>query len=222
MAAKKWHMEGKWLEYCSCDHGCPCESMAPPTRGHCDGVVAFKIDQGHCEEVSLDDLVVAATFFFPRAIHHGGGHMQPILEEKATEAQRAAIFYIMSGENQPVGTMFHIFSTIVEHIHHPIFAPIAFEWDIDKRRARLAVPDVVRASTEPIRNPVTDKEHRLLTVLPEGFTFYEGEVASGMAKGIGDIKFDFSQRHSSLAYFAWNQDGMALSYEASKQKFGVR
>ena len=148
--------------------------------------------------------------------------MQPILEEKATEAQRDAIFYIMSGEDQPVGTMFHIFSTIVEHIHHPIFAPIEFDWDIDKRRARLAVTDVVRASTEPIRNPVTDKEHRLLTVLPEGFTFYEGEVASGMAKGIGDIKFDFSQRHSSLAYFAWDQDGMALSYEESKKKFGAR
>lgn len=222
MAAKNWYLEGKWLEYCSCDHGCPCESMAPPTQGHCDGVVAFKIDQGHCEDVSLDDLVVAATFFFPRAIHHGGGHMQPILEDKTTEAQREAIFYIMSGEDQPVGTMFHIFSSIVDHIHHPIFAPIEFTWDIDTRRAHLAVPNVVRASTEPIRNPVTDKEHRLLTVLPEGFTFYEGEVASGVAKGIGEIKFDFSQRHSSLAYFAWDQNGMALSYEESQQKFGQR
>lgn len=25
----KWHLEGKYVEYCSCDHGCPCEAMAP-------------------------------------------------------------------------------------------------------------------------------------------------------------------------------------------------
>ena len=42
MADPKWRLEGKWLEYCSCDSGCPCESMAPPTYGHCTGLVAFK------------------------------------------------------------------------------------------------------------------------------------------------------------------------------------
>jgi hypothetical protein len=54
--------------------------MAPPTRGYCTGVVAFQVDKGHCEDVSLDGIKVVATFFFPRAIQHGGGHMQPILE----------------------------------------------------------------------------------------------------------------------------------------------
>ena len=27
MAGKNWQIEGKYVEYCSCDHGCPCESM---------------------------------------------------------------------------------------------------------------------------------------------------------------------------------------------------
>jgi hypothetical protein len=75
MAGKRWHLEGKWAEYCNCDFGCPCESMAPPTQGHCTGVVAFKIDKGHYGDLSLDDLLVAATFYFPRALHHGEGHM---------------------------------------------------------------------------------------------------------------------------------------------------
>jgi hypothetical protein len=65
---------------------------------------------------------------------------------------------------------------------------------------------------------VTDKEHRILTVLPEGWTFYEGEIGSGKAKGIGDIKFDYSQRHSSLAYFAWDNNGMAMSYDEFKKR----
>jgi len=213
LPATPWRLEGKWLEYCSCDFGCPCESMASPTQGHCTGLVAFSIDKGHCGDVPLDGLVVAATFYFPRAIHHGHGQMQPILQSHTTEAQREALFYILSGENQPVGTMFQIFSIIVETIHDPVFADIDFEWDLAGRRARVHVPGVVRATTEPIRNPVTDEDHRILTVLPEGWVFYEAEVGAGNLKGLGGIKFDLAQAHSSLAHYAWDQDGMALTYK---------
>ena len=217
MADTQWRMEGKWLEYCSCDYGCPCEAMAPPTQGFCTGLIAFKIDKGHFGNVSLDDLLVAATFYFPRAIHHGEGHMQPILEAKSTEEQRKALFFIMSGENQPVGTMFQIFSVIIETFHDPLFLNMEFDWDMDARRARLVVPGVARAGTEPILNPVTDEEHHILTVLPKGWVFFEAELGSGTAKGIGDIKFDFSQRHSSLAHFAWDNNGMALSHDEIKK-----
>ena len=55
-------------------------------------------------------------------------------------------------------------------------------------------------------------------MLPEGFTFYEAEVGSGNAKGIGDIKFDFAKRHSSLAWYEWDNNGMALTYEQFKQQ----
>jgi hypothetical protein len=202
MAGKRWHLEGKWAEYCNCDFGCPCESMAPPTQGHCTGVVAFKIDKGHYGDLSLDDLLVAATFYFPRALHHGEGHMQPLMEPKTTPEQREALFYILSGEDQPAGTMFQIFSVIVGTLHEPQFVEMEFDWDMAARRARLVAPGTAGATTEPIRNPVTDEEHRILTVLPKGWVFYEAEVGAGTAKGIGDIKFDFAQAHSSLAHFA--------------------
>ena len=73
MAGKNWQIEDKWVEYCSCDHGCPCETMAEPTYGYCTGLVAFKIDKGWCEDVRLDDLAVAGTVYLPRALHHGQG-----------------------------------------------------------------------------------------------------------------------------------------------------
>ena len=145
MASRDWSIEGRYVEYCSCDTGCPCESMAPPTNGHCEGLVAFQVDKGHCEGVSLDGITVVATFHFPRAIHHGAGHMQPILEDTLSDEQKDAVFYILTGEDQPVGTMFQIFSVIVEHHHEPIFANINFDWDIKKRTARIEVPDLVRA-----------------------------------------------------------------------------
>jgi hypothetical protein len=194
--------------------------MADPTYGICTGLVAFKIDQGYCEEVRLDDLAVVATFYFPRAIHHGEGVLQPILDERATQEQHDALFYILSGQDQPVGTMFQIFSVIIETIKDPLFAKIEFDWDLDKRQARVEIPGLVRAHSEPIRNPVTDAEHRILTVVPNGWVLHEAENASGFAKGLAAIKFDLSRRHSSLAHVAWNQNGLVHSYDDYKQKFG--
>ena len=93
------------------------------------------------------------------------------------------LFYILSGADQPVGTMFQIFSVIIETIKDPLFAPITFDWDLDKRQARIEVPGAVRAHSEPIRNPVTDEEHQMLTVLPNGWVFHEAENVAGFAKG---------------------------------------
>jgi hypothetical protein len=132
--------------------------MADPTYGHCTGLVGLKIHKGHCDDVDLSGLSVVATFYFPRAIHHGQGVMHPISDERATDAQKDALFYVLSGKDQPVGTMFQIFSVIIETIKDPLFAPITFDWDLDKRRARIEIPGTVRAHCEPIRNPVTDAE----------------------------------------------------------------
>lgn len=219
MAGRDWSIEGRWVEYCSCDMGCPCESMANPTQGHCTGVIAFIIDKGHCDGVSLDGMKVAATFYFPRAIHHGDGHMQPILEDTVSEEQKDAIFYILSGEDQPVGTMFQIFSIIVEHHHDPIMAKLDMEIDVKARSARIEVPQSLWARSESIRNPVTDEEHRILTVLPDGWVFHEGEGAVGHTKSIGDLKFELDRSHSSLAYVAWGPNGVKYSLDEARRRF---
>ena len=217
--ARDWLIEAKYIEYCSCDLGCPCESMADPTHGHCTGMVGFHITNGHCDDVALDGLSVLAAFYFPRAIHHGAGVMHPIIDERASEAQRDALFYILSGADQAVGTMFQIFSIIIETIKEPLFAPIRFDWNLDTRRARIEVPATLRAHSEPIRNPVTDAEHQMITVLPDGWVFHEAENVAGYAKGMGPIKFDLNRSHSSMANVAWGPRGLVHSYQEYKQKF---
>ena len=88
------------------------------------------------------------------------------------------------------------------------------------RRARIEIPGLLRAHSEPIRNPVTDKEERIITVLPNGWMFHEAENASGFAKSMGAIKFDLNGRHSSLAHIAWNQNCMLHNFNEYKRKFG--
>jgi hypothetical protein len=218
--ARDWMIEGKYVEYCSCDLGCPCESMADPTQGHCTGLVGFNIDKGHCDGVTLDGLRVVATFYFPRAIHHGQGVMHPIIDERASDAQKDALFYILSGADQAVGTMFQIFSIIIETIKEPLFAPITFDWDLDKRRARIEVPAAIKAHSEPIRNPVTNADHQMITVLPNGWVFHEAENVAGFAKSTDVIRFDLNRRHSSMANVAWGPKGLVHSYQEYRQKFG--
>ena len=145
--------------------------------------------------------------------------MQPILETTITDQQKDAIFYILSGQDQPVGTMFQIFSVIVEKLHDPIFTKIDFDWDIKKRTARIEVPDLLRARSEPIRNPVTDKEHRMISVLPDGWVFHEAENAAGYAKSVGALKFDLNQNHSSLAYVAWGPNGLKYDLAEARKRF---
>ena len=221
MTDTKWHLQGRYAEFCSCSAGCPCEAMAPPSEGHCTGLVAMHVDEGYFGDVRLDGIPIIATFYFPRAMHHCDGHMQPILPEGLSEDQINGIFTILGGEGAPVGSVFNIFSVVVEHHHDPIFAPIEFDWDIKKRTCNVNVPGVVRAEALPIRNPVTDDEVQIRTVLPQGWMFYEAEIASGTSKSISDIKFDQTQHHSSLAHFAYDNGGMAFSYEESKERFGL-
>ena len=208
ITGKNWTIEGRYVEYCSCDVVCPCFSMGEPSSGHCTGLFAFKIDNGYCDAVRLDDLAVVATFYFPRALHYGQGILQPIIDERADKDQRDALLYILSGEDQAVGGVFQIFSAIAE-LGDPRFAKIDFEWDPEKRRARVEVGDLVRAHSEPSRNPVTGEEHRMITVLPNGSIFREAENLTGFAKARGIIKFNLFRRHSSLAKIFWRQDRVA-------------
>jgi transposase len=77
--------------------------------------------------------------------------LQPIIDEHADEAQRNALFYILSGEDQPVGTMFQIFSVIVETIKDPAFARIEMLWG--RRRGDGTIVAVANRWSAPMPQP---------------------------------------------------------------------
>jgi hypothetical protein len=77
--------------------------------------------------------------------------------------------------------MFQIFPVIVAAIKDPVFIKIEFKWDLEDRRAKIEVSNLVTARSQPVRNSVTDKEQRMITVLPEGWMFHEVQNASGFA-----------------------------------------
>ena len=209
MAQADWRLEGEWMKNCNCAFGCPCDFNARPTNGECKGLLGMRITKGHFNTTSLDGLTFFAVVSFPGPLHEGNGQLQPIIEERASPAQREALFNIMSGQNSAEGTLFHICSLIVTKMHEPIFAPVTFEFDETARTARLVIPGVLETEVEPIKNPVTGAPHHVQIVMPDGFEHRVGEVASSNIRSSGAIKFNTVGGHSTLAHVVQTPQGVA-------------
>ena len=87
----QWNIKGRELANCNCNFGCPCQFGVLPSDGTCEAAVVYDIEKGNYGDVSLDGLRAAGVYKWPGAIHEGEGHMQLIIDDKASPEQRAAI-----------------------------------------------------------------------------------------------------------------------------------
>ena len=116
---------------------------------------------------------------------------------------------ILAGQDtEPGATVWQVFSTTLSKVHDPIFAPIEFEVDVERRIARLKVPGVIEGRGEPIRNPVTGAEHRARIDLPAGFEYTLAEMGRGWSKVTGAIKFDLADSYGQFARIHLCQNGV--------------
>ena len=146
---------------------------------------------------------------FPEAIHKGNGTEQLIIDERATEDQREAIRHIVySEDSEELLTPFAIFTTMSTTVFDPVIAPIELEIDIEARTARGRVPGLVISDGEPIRNPVTGKEHRATIGLPDGFGFTVAEMGSGSSKTTGEICMEFTDSYVQFTETHMTEKGL--------------
>jgi hypothetical protein len=209
MAQTDWRLSGDWIKNCNCAFGCPCDFNARPTNGNCQGFLGMRIRDGHFGDVRLDGLSFFVNVDFPGPLHEGNGTVQPIIDERATPAQRDALFGILSGQNSAEGTIFHIFTLIVGRMLDPIFAPIRVEFDMPGRRAKVSIPGVLQSENEPIKNPVSGAPHRIQVNMPEGFEHRMAEICSSRISSTGGIKYEVPQGHGSLATVTQTPQGVA-------------
>jgi len=172
-------------------------------------VVGIQIDKGHHGETSLDGLRLAGIFRYPGAIHEGNGEALPIVDRRASEAQRNALLRIMSGQDtKPGATMFAVFASMLSKVHDPVFADIDFGVDIDKRRAHLKVAGYIEQRGEPIVNPVTGAEHRIRIEPVGGFEFKKAEIGRGWTQTQGPIAYELADSYGQFAELHLCQDGI--------------
>ena len=202
MAFVDWHLQGLNVSACNCAWGCPCQFMSLPSNGNCHAAVGIQIERGHFGNVSLDGLALGGVFAWPQAIHLGNGQAQPVVDARASPAQREALLKIMSGqETEPGATIFNVFASTFTKVHDPLFAKISIRADRKARTATIAFDDIVDVNVEPIRNPITNEPMQMSVTMPGGFEYDEAEFASGTVKTArsSPIQLDWSGRHAHLA-----------------------
>jgi len=210
MAYVDWRMQGPEITSCNCDWGCPCQFNSLPTRGDCRAAVAMHIDKGHFGKTKLDGFNWVGIFAWPKAIHLGNGEVLAIVDERAGADQRDAILKILTGqETVPGATIFNVFAATFIKVHPPLFKPIEFHADMEKRKGGVRVAGVIDATIDPIRNPITGAEHRARVSLPQGFEYHQAEYASGTVKAGKPIVHDWSGRHAHLAMLNIATNGVA-------------
>ena len=203
-----WEIQGRELINCNCAYGCPCQFNALPTKGFCEAMGGIAVDKGRYGSVKLDGLNLAVVFQWPGPIHEGKGKCQPIVDARATPQQREALLKIMSGQDtEPFATMFAVFATTVEKVYEPIFTTIGFDVDIDARRGRVRAEGVFEIDAEPIRNPVTGKEHRARIDLPHGFEYELAEIGSASGRSRGNIALELKNSYAQFAHLHLNNKG---------------
>ena len=148
-------------------------------------------------------------FRWPGAIHEGKGEAAVVIDERATEGQRAALLRILSGQDtEPGATIFNVFAGTLTKLHDPIFAPIDFQVDVGARRARLLVPGVTEGRGEPILNPVTGKEHQVRIDMVNGFEYKLAEIGRGWSKTSRPIQLELSDSYGQFAEIHLSQSGI--------------
>ncbi len=209
-----WSMSGEYIKNCSCAPGCPCDFWAAPTHHFCDGMGAMNIQRGHFDSVKLDGLRWLVCYHWPGPLHEGNGTFQAYVDERATEEQRTALLTIMSGKAG--NAWFQVLASVVSTILKPKFVKIEWEFDLQRRHARVVVPGEVETITEPIKDIVSGKDHRILVNMPNGMEYFEPEIATTkLLRSTGAIKFDRPGAHSSMAVVHHTQDG--IKREAPRQ-----
>jgi hypothetical protein len=209
MPSVQWTLHGREFANCNCAYGCPCQFNALPTHGNCAAVVGIQIDKGQHGETSLDGLRLAGIFSWPGPIHLGNGQAQPLVDERASPAQRDALLRIMGGlDTVPGATMFNVFASTLTKVHDPVFIDIDFTVDVPKRRAHLKVDGYIEQRGEPIVNAVTGQEFRGRIDLPNGFEYTLAEMGRGWSKTSGPIKLDLADSYGQFCELHLSQDGI--------------
>jgi hypothetical protein len=204
-----WEIKGRELVNCNCAYGCPCQFDALPTYGQCQAVFGIEIEKGHFGDVDLSGLRLAGVYYWPGAVHEGKGKAQPVIDERASAAQREALLNLISGEHSdPFATMFSVYASTMETVHEPIFAPIDFEVDVEGRKGRIHVDGLIDTVGEPIRNAATGQESRARIDLPNGFEYAVCEVGSASTATGGKIPLKMENSHGQFNYLHMNNHGV--------------
>lgn len=150
-AQSKWQLSGDYFENCNCDVVCPCivSAAAPltarPSQGSCDFGLVFHIDRGRYDQVSLDGLNVAVIGHAPGVMADGNWTIAAYIDERADDAQSAALGAIFGGgEGGPMAA----FAPLVGN--HLGAKKVAIKYAINGKSRSVDIPGIMQIAVQPL------------------------------------------------------------------------
>jgi hypothetical protein len=206
-----WRIKAKYYEACNCALGCPCNMNGFPTHGKCEGSITFHVVEGEKDGVDLRGAKVASSVKWPGAIHEGNGKLIVFID--AAENQRDPLVAILTAQDP--GLPWEILAATVSEIHGPFFETIEIE---DKGTdSHVRVGDKLEVQMETFTNPVNGAPHEAHMVLPDGFIFKDGRIATTSVNMVDadGVAFDHAGNNAYYAEIEWSSENRMAPTEGA-------
>ena len=168
-----YQLEGRLLEVCTCNVLCPCWVGEDPDSGTCDGVLAWRVDQGTVNGTDVSGHTLVILTHIPGNILKGNWRVRVYVDDEATPEQKEALLNVWTGKlGGPVADLAQLVGEVlgVEQV------PITFE--VKGVDGTLKVGNAIDAGLKPFQG-ATGKETALhdtvFTTIP-GSPAYVGKA----------------------------------------------
>jgi hypothetical protein len=135
--SEQWSVKGTYFESCNCETACPCVFLSKPTEGDCGVMIAWHIDKGSFNGVSLDGLNVAFAVYAPGHMAETKWDAAVYLDSRASDAQRDALAMIFAGKagGHPARLASHVGKVLG-------VASVPIEYRAEGKRRSLTIPNI--------------------------------------------------------------------------------
>jgi hypothetical protein len=95
-----WSLKGSYVETCSCDLMCPCNTSLDhgATYDYCRVVLAFNIHEGEIEGTDVSGLKVAAIADTPKVMTEGNWRLGVFVDANASDEQADKLVQVFGGQ----------------------------------------------------------------------------------------------------------------------------
>jgi hypothetical protein len=159
-----YDIEGRLLEVCTCNVLCPCWVGEDPDYKTCDTTIAWGIEHGTVDGVSVDGLTIAVSAHIPKNILTPKSWKAVVfVDERATPEQEGALLRLFTGQ---LGGAVADLAGLIGEVVAVERTPIAFT--VEGGKGRLSIGSLVEAEMAPFTgatgNPTTLAETVFSTI----------------------------------------------------------
>ena len=199
-----WHLQGTYIENCSCEVVCPCAASAfaaPATYERCNAALAWHIDSGEVDGTDVSDLSVVLVLDAPQQMSEGNWRVGMFMDDRASDEQAEKLGGIYSG--QMGGPLANVVPLISENLGMEV---ASIEHVDDGRRHRVKVGDAIEMEIEDLVSPfdpdgplprLTETKH------PASSEMTPARALAGRVQGLG-IGFSGEGKSGLSTPFSWS------------------